>query len=312
MAFEIEHLKQHVQGQLLRNQSLAKYSSWRCGGCAEWLFLPVDKQDLQICLRHLDPEIPVCFLGLGSNTLVRSGGLPGLTIVTLKALKSLLLCDEQQIFAEAGVSGGKVARFSARHGFEGLEFLAGVPGTVGGALKMNAGAYGGETWEYVTQVQVINRQAEIYQRLPQDYDVQYRHVSSPYDDEEFFVGAWFQPRQGGDPQTIQQYIKTMLGERNQAQPVNWPNGGSIFRNPSNDYAARLIEACGLKGYRIGGACISARHANFIINDQRASPEDIEALVDYMEQTIKDKQGITLQREIHIMGNRSEQDGNSVK
>lgn len=303
MAFDVSALVHQVQGKLQANVSLARYNSWRCGGQAQWLFLPADKADLQKFLSHLPHEVPVTFLGLGSNTLVRSGGLLGVTIITLKALKSLTLCNDQQVFAEAGVSGGKVARFSARHGLQGLSFLAGVPGTIGGALKMNAGAYGGETWEFVRQVEVMRRDGEIQYRQPSDYDIQYRYVQSKHAAEEYFTGAWLQPEPGGDPQSIQAYIKRMLADRNQAQPVNWPNGGSVFRNPPGDYAARLIEACGLKGYRIGGACVSPRHANFIINDQQALPEDIEALVDVMQQTVKQQQGIDLQREIHIIGEK---------
>lgn len=301
MAFDVSALTSQVQGQLQANVSLARYSSWRCGGYAQWLFLPADKTDLQTLLKQLPTSVPVTFLGLGSNTLVRSGGLSGVTIVTLKALKTLTVCEDQQIFAEAGVSGGKVARFCARHGFRGLSFLAGVPGTIGGALKMNAGAYGGETWQYVTQVEVINRDGDIHCKDPSEYEVHYRYVNAKHSVQEYFTGAWLKPEPGGDSQSVKAYIKQMLAERNQAQPVNWPNGGSVFRNPPGDYAARLIEACGLKGYRIGGACVSPRHANFIINDQQASPEDVEALVDVMQNTVKQQQGIHLQREIHIIG-----------
>ena len=304
MRHDVAALSSLVRGQLLSQVSLAKYSSWRCGGAAEWLFLPADCDDLQYLMQHIDDQTPIQFLGLGSNTLVRSGGLPGVTVVTLKALKHLRLLDDQQVFAQAGVPGGKVARFCARHGLVGLAFLAGVPGTIGGALKMNAGAYGGQTWEYVAKVQVINRQGEIFERLPSDYMVRYRYVCSRVDDDELFLGAWLTPQTGGEPAVIQDYIKQMLNERNQAQPVNLPNGGSIFRNPPGDYAARLIEACDLKGYRIGGACVSTKHANFIVNDQKARPEDIEALVDYIQQIVWQIQGVNLEREIHVIGDKN--------
>lgn len=304
MVFDLHGLQNQVQGRLLHDVSLKKYSSWRCGGPAEWLFFPYNQHDLQFVMQNLDASIPLRFLGLGSNTLVRSGGLKGVTVVTLKAFNDLMLCHDQQVFAQAGVPGGKIARFCARHGLSGLSFLAGVPGTMGGALKMNAGAYGGETWDYVTRVQVINRHGQVFERIPSDYNVQYRYVASKVDDTELFLGAWLQPQTGADSNAVQTYIKTMLAERNQAQPVNWPNGGSIFRNPQGDYAARLIEASDLKGYRIGGACVSTRHANFIINDDNAQPEDIEALVEHIERVVAQRQGITLQREIHIIGDKA--------
>lgn len=287
-----------LRGQYFENESLAKYSSWKIGGPADRLYKPADADDLQQFIAMLPEGEKIIYLGLGSNTLVRDKGVRATVIVMQGLLKELQQLDELHVRAEAGLSCGQLSRFCARQGLRGLEFLAGIPGTVGGALRMNAGAYGGETWDFVESVEVLTRQGELKTRTPKDYQVEYRAVTSP--EEEWFLAATFK-LQSGDKQEALTYIKNMLATRNAAQPVNLPNGGSIFRNPANDYSARLIESCGLKGFRIGGACVSPKHANFIVNDQGASAAEIEELINYVAQQVKQKCGVELVREVHVIG-----------
>jgi UDP-N-acetylmuramate dehydrogenase len=308
-----------IQGELLRNASMSSYTSWRAGGQAERLYTPTDLADLCAFLKTLDKDEPVNFIGLGSNLLVRDGGLRGTVIHLHGGLRRIDLEQRKSngsdatspfgvIFAEAGVASPKVARFAATHDLVGAEFLAGIPGTVGGALAMNAGCYGHETWEFVTQVLTVNRCGEVHRRTPKEYRVSYRHVEpdAALNEKlaatcnEWFVGAWFMfPR--GDGTKARSDIKNLLEKRIASQPLNLPNAGSVFRNPPGDFAARLIEACGMKGEKRGGAQVSEKHANFIVNLGGASANDIESLIDKIEARVAEKYGIKLQREVRIVG-----------
>ena len=310
-----------TQGELLLNVDMSGYTSWRAGGKADRLYTPADLADLCAFLKTLDAREPVHFIGLGSNLLVRDGGLRGTVIHLHGALRRIDLEQRRTngsdggnlfglIFAEAGVASPKVASFAASHDLVGAEFLAGIPGTVGGALAMNAGCYGHETWEFVSQVLTVNRCGEVNRRSPKEYRVSYRHVEP--DSElgeklaatcnEWFVGAWFMlPR--GDGSQARLDIKQLLEKRIASQPLNLPNAGSVFRNPAGDYAARLIEACGMKGERQGGAQVSEKHANFIVNLGGASATDIETLIERIQARVEEKYGIKLQREVRILGER---------
>ena len=310
-----------TQGELLLNVDMSGYTSWRAGGKADRLYTPADLVDLCAFLKTLDAREPVHFIGLGSNLLVRDGGLRGTVIHLHGALRRIDLEQRRTngsdggnlfglIFAEAGVASPKVASFAASHDLVGAEFLAGIPGTVGGALAMNAGCYGHETWEFVSQVLTVNRCGEVNRRSPKEYRVSYRHVEP--DSElgeklaatcnEWFVGAWFMlPR--GDGSQARLDIKQLLEKRIASQPLNLPNAGSVFRNPAGDYAARLIEACGMKGERQGGAQVSEKHANFIVNLGGASATDIETLIERIQARVEEKYGIKLQREVRILGER---------
>jgi len=199
---------------------------------------------------------------------------------------------------EAGVSCAKVARYCANAGLMGTEFLIGIPGTMGGALAMNGGAFGGETWPLISLVETIDRYGNVKERTPDEYRVAYREVKGP--EGEWFVAAHLNLK-AGDSEIALSHAKSLLIKRNDTQPTGQPSGGSVFRNPDNDYAGRLIEASGLKGYCIGGACISMKHANFIVNNDAASAADIEALIDYVAATVEQQQGVTLMREIHVAG-----------
>jgi UDP-N-acetylmuramate dehydrogenase len=295
-----------LRGVLRHNEPMARHVSWRAGGLAARVYEPADIEDLQVFMRTLSAHEPVHFVGLGSNLLVRDGGLDGTVILTHWALRRIeLQSSAVHVYAEAGLPSPKIARFTALHGLTGAEFLAGIPGTVGGALAMNAGCYGRETWDIVQAVRTIDRLGEIHERTPSDFHVAYREVrlkapATRLDGGEWFISASFR-LVPGDGEASRQRIKELLARRIATQPLGEPNAGSVFRNPSGDFAARLIEACGLKGHAIGDAVISAKHANFIVNRGRARASDIEALIDRAQSAVKAKFGIELQREVGIIG-----------
>lgn len=289
-----------AQGTLLMNESMARYNSWRIGGKADRLYIPSSLDDLSAFLQSLDAEEPVNFVGLGSNLLVRDDGVRGTVVVLHNALNRLQM-EGNLIYADAGVTCAKLARFTAKQAKQGGEFWAGIPGTVGGALSMNAGCHGGETWDSVHRVLTIDLKGTVHERNAKEFVVAYRHVEMPVVNE-WYVGAWFNLAVG-DPEVSEQKIKTLLAKRLETQPLNLPNAGSTFRNPEGDYAARLVEACGLKGHMIGGAQISEKHANFIVNLGNATAHDIEQLIDLMRDQVKEKFGISLQQEVHVLGNK---------
>ena len=290
-----------AKSQLLKNEPLARYTSWRVGGRADRVFIAESLSELQAFLQSLDHAEPIVFMGLGSNLLVRDGGVRGTVVVMHQALSDLRL-DGQFIYAEAGVTCGKLARFSANNGKEGAEFMAGIPGTVGGALAMNAGCYGSETWNIVHQVLTIDRNGTTHVRNVSEFIASYRHVEMPVVDE-WFLGAWFKLEIGDANESLKK-IKNLLATRLASQPLNLPSAGSTFRNPHGDFAARLIEASGLKGYQIGGAQVSPKHANFIVNVGECSALDIELLIRHMKDVVLEKQGVALQQEVRVIGEYS--------
>jgi UDP-N-acetylmuramate dehydrogenase len=290
--------QQIIQGRLMLDESLARYTSWRVGGKADRLYIPSDLADLQVFLRGLDQNQPVYFVGLGSNLLVRDGGVRGSVVIMHNVLTELSMRDGL-VYAEAGVTCAKLARFTARQHRHGAEFMAGIPGTVGGALAMNAGCHGGETWDVVKQVETIDRHGALHLREKAEFIATYRHVQMPAEGE-WFVAAWFDLAEG-EANAAEQKIKSLLAKRLATQPLNQPNAGSTFRNPPGDFAARLIEACGLKGHKIGGAQVSEKHANFIVNLGDATAADIEQLIELMRSTVKKEYGIELQQEVRVIG-----------
>lgn len=286
------------QGELKFNEPLSHYCSWRVGGLADKLYKPKDLADCQAFLQTLSAEEPLTWLGLGSNLLIRDGGIRGTVLVTQGALSHITQVDAQTVRAEAGVSCGKLARYCARLGLTGGEFWVGIPGTVGGALALNAGCGGSETWKYVESVEIINRQGECQVLTPENFDVAYREVKG-LQDSWFVAGTFHFPT--GDKDAAQKEIRHHLDYRTRTQPTNQPSCGSVFRNPDGDHAGRLIEACGLKGYQIGGAQVSPKHANFIVNVDQASARDIEQLIEHVEKTVADAHAVKLIREVHIIG-----------
>ena len=295
-----------LRGELKEREPMARHVSWRAGGAAERAYVPADVGDLAAFLRTLPGTEPVHFVGLGSNLLVRDGGLRGTVILTHRALREIRVeRDGGALHAEAGVASPKVARYAATHDLAGAEFLAGIPGTLGGALAMNAGCFGSETWDVIAEVSTIDRSGAIHRRAPGEYEIGYRHISlkaggAKRKTEEWFVAAELR-LVPGDKKELFNKIKQLLTKRLATQPLDEPNAGSVFRNPEGDYAARLIEACGLKGRAIGGARISAKHANFIVNPGGARAADIEALIELAERSVKEKFGIELEREVRIVG-----------
>lgn len=287
-----------LRGVLRQDELLSNHTSWRVGGPVTRFYQPADIADLSLYLRQLPNDEPISWLGLGSNLLVRDGGLRGTVICTSGVLSNIAVQENQQVYVEAGVACPKAAKFCAKHDLIGAEFLCGIPGTVGGALAMNAGAFGGETWAIVTAVQTIDRSGQLHQRKVTDYKIEYRHVTGPQD--EWFVSALLQ-LQSGDGKKSQATMKTLLAKRGASQPTQQPNAGSVFRNPPADYAARLIEQCGLKGRCFGGACVSDKHANFIVNTGTATAADIETLIDFVRDTVRQETGISLIQEVHIVG-----------
>lgn len=298
-----------LRGELHQHESMKRHVSWRAGGHAAYFYQPADLEDLSVFLRHWPKDEPVVMIGLGSNLLVRDGGLPGAVVSLHAKLNDLLLAGQNEsgglVYAGAGVPCAKLAKFAALHNLAGAEFLAGIPGTVGGALAMNAGCYGSETWNLVERVSIIDRSGTSCERQSEDYRIGYRHVAlqetaSSGTPATWFTGGWFRLRPG-KMENSRQLIKTLLSTRIKTQPLGLPNAGSVFRNPPGDHAARLIEQCGLKGFRAGDAMISTLHANFIVNCGQATAAEIEAVIDTVQNTVHQKTGIRLVTEVRIIG-----------
>jgi len=290
--------RSQLRGTLRHDEPMTRHTSWRVGGTADRYYQPADIEDLALFFSQLDKDEPITWVGLGSNLLVRDGGIRGTVIATSGVLNGLSKVGELTVRAEAGVACAKVARFCARQSLQGAEFLAGIPGTMGGALAMNAGAFGGETWNIVSAVETLDHDGKLQRRLPGDYTIAYRSVKGPR--QEWFVAAEL-TLQPGDSEASLAKIKECLNKRGNTQPIQQPNAGSVFKNPPGDYSARLIEASGLKGYCIGGASVSDKHANFIVNTGEATAADIENLIEHVAATVKQKHGVELEREVRIIG-----------
>jgi UDP-N-acetylmuramate dehydrogenase len=291
-----------LRGKLALDAPLAKHTSWRAGGGADIVYTPADRDDLAAFLRQLPIFEQVTVIGLGSNTLVRDGGVRG-AVVLMHDPGGALAVAGGLVYTEAGVACPKLARFAALHGCGEAEFLAGIPGTVGGALAMNAGCYGGETWSYVARVEALTRDGTFAVRTPKDYSIGYRSVRRPDGRAlaELFTAAWFRFPTGNE-RGARQKIRELLARRLATQPLDLPNAGSVFRNPQGDHAARLIESAGLKGFSIGGARVSEKHSNFIVNpERRATAADIEALIEHVQRVVAEKTGVMLEPEVKIIG-----------
>jgi UDP-N-acetylmuramate dehydrogenase len=285
------------KARVFYGEPMSRHTSWRVGGPADVYFKPRSREELVDFLCRLDADLPVHWVGLGSNLLVRDGGIRGVIIVTAGCLEHLRHLGGGVVEAEAGVPCTVLARHCARWQVGPAAFFAGIPGTVGGALTMNAGAFGGETWSHVQDVEVVNRRGEVSRRQRHDYEVAYREVRGPA--EEWFLSARFR----FDPArpTSLEGVRSLIQERQAKQPLGMPSCGSVFRNPPGDFAGRLIEAAGLKGFRIGGAEVSGKHANFIINTGKATATDIEALIRHVQSAVEEHHGVRLVPEVHILG-----------
>lgn len=287
-------------GEIRFNEPMASHCSWRTGGVAELFFEPAHRQDLLGFLKACPSAMPITWIGLGSNLLVRDGGIAGVVIGALNRLSELESQPDGTVYAECGVTCARLARFCDQHDFQGAEFFAGIPGTMGGALAMNAGAWGGDTWSLVTAVDMVNRGGQVTRRKPAEFKVGYRCVEQPA--EEWFLGALLQSRSDNPEQGLN--MKELLEERNRKQPIGLPSCGSVFKNPPGDHAARLIEAAGLKGCCVGSACVSDKHANFIINTGGALAADIESLIHRIQQKVAAQFQVDLETEVRIIGEPS--------
>jgi UDP-N-acetylmuramate dehydrogenase len=284
-----------------RNEPMSRHTSWHVGGPAEVFFNPRDRMDLAAFLRSLPEDVPVQWVGLGSNLLVRDGGIRGVVISTVGALDRLDRLNQTSVYCEAGVACARIAKQCVKWGLGPAEFFAGIPGTLGGALAMNAGAFGGETWAQVLDVLTMDRQGHEQRRTREEYQVGYRHVLGPAQNE-WFIGARlkFEHKPGID----ETKVRELLEKRKASQPIGEWSCGSVFTNPPGDHAARLVEASGLKGYRVGDASVSQKHANFIINHGNATADDLERLIGHVQDTVERQHGVRLQTEVRIMGAQS--------
>ncbi len=294
-------MKVGFAGELRFNEPMSNHTSWRVGGPAERFYIPKDKDDLALFIASLDIDEPIYWVGLGSNLLVRDGGIRG-TVISPVRLKTMKRIEDSRLYVEAGVLCPHVARFASVENLVGAEFFVGIPGSVGGAMAMNAGAFGGETWNLIERVTTVNRSGKYRRRTASEYKVGYREVSGP--DGEWFVSAEMRlnPFDSGESQAK---FKQLLARRSKTQPIGSSSCGSVFRNPEDDYAARLIESIGIKGVRIGGAEVSEKHANFILNTGNASAADIESLIQHVVDSVDQRQGIKLHPEVRIVGEKAE-------
>ena len=296
---------QGLRGELRENEPMSRHSSWRAGGPARRFFAPADLEDLSAFLGQLPEEEPILFVGLGSNLLVREGGWRGTVVLTFGSSKPLRL-EEGLLYAEAGAACPKVARFAADNNLGSAEFLTGIPGTVGGALAMNAGCYGGETWDIVERVVTINRQGQLRRRGKEEFEFSYRHcelkADASSDGDEWFASAHFKLPEG-DKEESRAIMKALLTKRRSTQPLQLPNAGSVFRNPpEGKTAAKLIRFSGLRKYERGGARVSEKHANFIVNPGgKATAADIEGLILHVQAVVEEKTDVRLIPEVKIVG-----------
>ncbi len=283
--------------ELLHDEPMTRHTSWRVGGTADLFFKPESVASLQDFLRSLAEETPLLWVGLGSNLLVRDGGIRGAVICTLNLPAAIERLDESRVQVGAGVPCTVFARQCIRWKLGPAAFFAGIPGTVGGALAMNAGAFGGETWEHVAGVETIDRAGVRRSRSPQEFQVGYRSVSGAA--AEWFLGASFALASDRGADMVD--IKAMLRKRGESQPLGKLSCGSVFRNPPGQFAAQLIEQAGLKGATCGDAMVSKKHANFIINRGSATAADIESLIERVRRRVEESSGTKLQLEVCIVG-----------
>ncbi len=286
-----------LRGRLTANAPLADITWFRVGGPAQVLFAPADEADLAYFLRHSGSELPVFVIGLGSNLLVRDGGVPGVVIRLGRGFNEIST-DSTRLTAGTSVPDVKVARAAAEAGIAGLSFYRGIPGSIGGALRMNAGAHGSETKDVLVSARAVDRQGNIHVLSLADMNFTYRHCGIPGD--WIFTQATYFGRPG-DPDAIQKEMDEVADYREKNQPVRERTGGSTFKNPPGHSAWKLVDAAGCRGLRVGGAKVSDMHCNFLINDQKASGEDVETLGETVRARVKATSGIALDWEIIRLG-----------
>ncbi len=298
---QVERLVQllpDLRGRLSAGAKLADITWFRVGGPAEVLFSPADEADLAYFLKNIPTDLPVFTMGLGSNRLVRDGGVKGVVIRLGRGFSSIDVEPGHRLRVGTAVPDVKVARAAAEAGIEGLAFYRGIPGSIGGALRMNAGAHGTETKDVLVSARAVDRQGNIHDLSNADMGYTYRHCGVP--DDWIFTQALYEGR-AGDPAQIQRQMDEVAAYREQNQPIKERTGGSTFKNPPGNSSWKLIDAAGCRGYRVGGAKVSEMHCNFLINDQGASAEDIETLGETVRARVKAASGVTLNWEIIRLG-----------
>jgi UDP-N-acetylmuramate dehydrogenase len=286
-----------LRGRLLANQSLKELTWFRVGGPAQLLFMPEDEADLSHFLANLAPEIAVTTIGLGSNLIVRDGGVPGVVIRLGRGFGDIAI-EGTRVRAGTAVPDVKIARAAQEAGISGLSFMRGIPGGVGGALRMNGGAYGRETKDALIEARAVDRQGRIHVLSNGDMHYAYRHCDAP--DDYIFTQAVFQGEYG-DAAVIAAEMEKITESREATQPVKSRTGGSTFKNPPGQKAWQLIDAAGCRGLQLGGAQVSEMHCNFLINLGNASAADIETLGETVRRRVKEKSGIDLDWEIKRIG-----------
>ena len=293
----LEIIKNKIKGKFRSNISLKEFNTWKVGGKAEYLYEPDNIEELKLFLK-LSKDTKITFLGNGSNVLIRDGGVSGCVICLKNSLNNYKFSKDNEYVFEAGLSCMKIAQITAKDNYGGLEFLCGIPGSLGGALAMNAGCYGGNIWEKVSKVDLINKNGELLEKNKNDFIIGYRNVE--LEDNNFFVNATFSLQKNKLKNSLD-IIKDYLKDRRSKQPTGQPSCGSVFKNPENFHAANLIDSLDLKGYKIGGAYVSKKHANFIIAEKSASSNDIENLIEYVQKKVYEEKKIFLETEVEFIG-----------
>ncbi|MEJ2409639.1 MAG: UDP-N-acetylmuramate dehydrogenase [Novosphingobium sp.] len=288
-----------VRGKLTPNAPLAPLVWFKSGGAAEWLFEPKDLADLQQFLRDLDPAVPVMVLGLGSNMIVRDGGVPGVVVRLGKAFAKVAKVADLTLECGGGASGILVSSTARDNGIAGLEFLRSIPGTVGGFVRMNGGAYGGEVKDILVDCDVVLRDGSLATLRNADLNYTYRHSELP--EGAIVVVARFKGRPG-EPEVIQAEMERISASREASQPLRSKTGGSTFKNPDGHKAWDLVDKAGCRGLQMGGAQVSEKHTNFLINTGEATSTDIEALGEEVRRRVKESSGVELEWEIQRVGN----------
>lgn len=287
-----------LKGRLIDKASLADITWFRVGGPADALFTPADEADLAYFLSLLPPAVPVFTIGLGSNLLVRDGGIAGVVIRLGRGFSSITVEDGSRLRVGTALPDVKVARAAADAGISGLAFYRGIPGSIGGALRMNAGAHGRETKDVLIGARAVDRSGRVHELSLADMGFTYRHCGVP--DDWIFTEALFQGTPG-DPAVILKEMEEVATYREKNQPIKERTGGSTFKNPPGNSAWKLVDAAGCRGLRIGGAKVSEMHCNFLINDQGATGEDVERLGETVRARVRATTGVTLEWEIIRVG-----------
>lgn len=290
-------IQSFFRGTIRYNEPMKKHTTLKIGGPADYFFEPANKQDLiNLVLYHYEQNLPYFILGKGSNILVGDKGIRG-SVIAIRDTLSYMNIEGECVTAGAGYNLPRLVLDVIEHGLEGIENLGGIPGTLGGAVIMNAGAYQREIFDVITRVECI-RAGKHVELKPEDIDFRYRYTNLT---DSVILEITLQLKKSTDIELIKQKRKNLLEKRNQSQPLNKPNAGSIFKNPPNDYAGRLIEACNLKGLQIGGALVSPKHANFLVNENNATASDMMNLINKVKTCVFENFNIFLELEVQLIG-----------